>query len=148
MEKQNTEKQNTGVPGLTERLRELSDLKYRDFHSKLLPGTENVMGVRTPELRKLAKEIIKGDWETFLEENDRAWYENDILQGLVTAGAKMMPEERLRREEAEAERMAEEARVKELQAYCEKKGLSFEEEEAKYQAKLRAKRAKQEAKKK
>ena len=46
MEKQNTEKQNTGVPGLTERLRELSDLKYRDFHSKLLPGTENVMGVR------------------------------------------------------------------------------------------------------
>lgn len=97
MEKQNTEKQNTGVPGLTERLRELSDLKYRDFHSKLLPGTENVMGVRTPELRKLAKEIIKGDWETFLEENDRAWYENDILQGLVTAGAKMTPEERLRR---------------------------------------------------
>ena len=93
MEKQNTEKQNTGVPGLTERLRELSDLKYRDFHSKLLPGTENVMGVRTPELRKLAKEIIKGDWETFLEENDRAWYENDILQGLVTAGAKMTPEE-------------------------------------------------------
>ena len=58
------------------------------------------------------------------------------------------PEERLRREEAEAERMAEEARVKELQAYCEKKGLSFEEEEAKYQAKLQAKRAKQEAKKK
>ena len=35
--------------------------------------------------------------KTFLEENDRAWYENDILQGLVTAGAKMTPEERLRR---------------------------------------------------
>lgn len=82
---------------LTERLQELADPKYREFHKRLLPGTENVMGVRTPELRKLAKEIIKGDWETFLKENDRTWYENDILQGLVTAGAKMNPEERIRR---------------------------------------------------
>lgn len=50
------------------------------------------------------------------------------------------PEERLRREEEEADRLAEAARVAELKARCEKKGLSFEEEEAKYQAKQEAKR--------
>lgn len=103
MEKEKTKKQDVkpqGTQSLTERLQELADPKYRDFHSRLLPGTDNVMGVRTPELRKLAKEIIKGDWETFLEKNDRSWYENDILQGLVTAGAKMEPKERLRRVKA------------------------------------------------
>ena len=42
--------------------------------------------------------------------------------------------------------MAEEDRLKELKAKCEKKGLNFEEEEAKYQAKLAEKKAKAEAK--
>ena len=49
------------------------------------------------------------------------------------------PEERLRREEAEADRMAEEARIADLKAYCEKKGLNFAAEEAKYQEKRRRK---------
>lgn len=71
-----------------ERLLALQDFEYQKFHSKLVPGCDNVLGVRTPELRKLAKEICKGDWEDFLRENDREWYEKDILQGLVTAGAK------------------------------------------------------------
>ena len=49
-------------------------------------------------------------------------------------------------EQAEQDKLAEENRIAELKAKCEKKGLSFEEEEAKYQAKLAAKRAKEEAK--
>ena len=42
-------------------LRELQDLKYRDFHSKLLPGVdkETMIGIRTPVLRKFAKEFSK-----------------------------------------------------------------------------------------
>ena len=90
---------NNGVPfsmeSLKKRLEELEDPKYRQFQSGLLPGTDNVLGVRIPELRRLAREIIKGDWETFLQENDRTWYENDILQALVTAGARMDPGDRL-----------------------------------------------------
>ena len=57
------------------------------------------------------------------------------------------PEERLRREEEENDRLAEEARKAELKARCEKKGLAYEEEEAKYQAKLEEKRKAAEAKK-
>lgn len=56
------------------------------------------------------------------------------------------PEERMRLEQEEQDRISEEARKTELRAYCEKKGLSYEAEEAKYQEKLAAKRAAAEAK--
>ena len=44
--------------------------------------------------------------------------------------------------------MAEENRIQELKAKCARKGLSFDEEEAKHQAKLAEKAAKDAAKKK
>lgn len=56
------------------------------------------------------------------------------------------PEELARREQEEQDKLAEENRVKELKALCEKKGLDFDEEEAKYQAKLAAAKEKAEAK--
>ena len=49
------------------------------------------------------------------------------------------PEERLRLEQEQADREADEARRAELEARCKKKGLNFEEEEEKYQAKRAAK---------
>ena len=52
------------------------------------------------------------------------------------------PEEKERLEQEALDREAEEKRISELKARCEKKGLSFEEEEAKYQARLAAKDAK------
>ena len=79
------------------RLLELADPGYREFHGKLLPGTDNILGVRVPALRKLAKEIVRGDWEAFLLENDRGWYEKDMLQGLVIGCAPMDYEKRLAR---------------------------------------------------
>ena len=52
------------------------------------------------------------------------------------------PEEKAEMERQENERKAEEIRIKELKEKCAKKGLNFEQEEAKYQAKLAAKNAK------
>ena len=45
-----------------EQLFALQDLKYRDFHSKLMPNIskENVIGIRVPVLRKFAKNFAKG----------------------------------------------------------------------------------------
>lgn len=57
------------------------------------------------------------------------------------------PAERMRLEEEQAEKDSEEARKAELKKYCEKKGLSYEEEEAKYEEKLAQKHAAAEAKK-
>lgn len=56
------------------------------------------------------------------------------------------PEEKAAMEQKENDRIAEENRIAELKAKCEKKGLNFEEEEAKFQAKLAEKKAKAEAK--
>ena len=41
----------------------LQDLKYRDFHAKLVPGMDvnDIIGVRTPDLRKLAKQLAKDE---------------------------------------------------------------------------------------
>lgn len=58
----------------------------------------------------------------------------------------LTPEEKAALEQAENDRVAEEKRIEELKAKCAKKGLNFDEEEAKYQAKLAAAKAKAEAK--
>lgn len=47
----------------------MQDIKYRDFHSRLIPEIEKsrIIGVRTPMLRKFAKELFKdGRGERFL----------------------------------------------------------------------------------
>ena len=49
-------------------------------------------------------------------------------------------------EQEEQERKAVEKRIEELKEKCAKKGLDFDEEEAKYQAKLAEAKAKAEAK--
>ena len=48
---------------IQQQLFELQDLKYRDFHAKLVPGmnVNDIIGVRTPELRKLAKQLAKDE---------------------------------------------------------------------------------------
>ena len=56
------------------------------------------------------------------------------------------PEEKAAIEQAEQERISEVKRIEELKAKCAKQGLNFEEEEAKYQAKLAEQKAKAEAK--
>ena len=50
---------------------DLQDEKYRDFQGKLIPGSvpETMIGVRTPELRKLAKQLSKReDIDEFLND--------------------------------------------------------------------------------
>ncbi len=46
---------------ILKKLYSLQDTKYRDFQGKLLPtvDTETIIGVRTPDLRKLAKELVE-----------------------------------------------------------------------------------------
>ena len=56
------------------------------------------------------------------------------------------PEEKAAMEQEELDKKAEEKRIEELREKCAKKGLNFEEEERKYQEKLAAKKAKEEAK--
>lgn len=83
-------------PTIKEQLQELSEEKYRSFTASLNPGKENILGVRLPLLRKLAKNILKGDYEAYLKEAGDDTMEEVMLQGMVIGGCKADPEEKLR----------------------------------------------------
>lgn len=71
---------------IRDRLFELQDLKYRDFHSKLMPTVDKnfIIGVRTPALRKLAKEIKNSETaKEFLEILPHKYYEENNLHAFL-----------------------------------------------------------------
>lgn len=68
------------------RLFELQDLKYKEFQCKLMPTVdpETVIGVRTPDLRKLAKEYAKTpEVSDFLKILPHTYYEENNLHGFL-----------------------------------------------------------------
>ena len=67
---------------ILQELMELADLQYKEFHSKLIPEIpkERVLGVRTPVLRKYAKEICeREDVEEFLDMLSHEFYDENNL---------------------------------------------------------------------
>lgn len=68
------------------RLFQLQDLSYRSFQCKLMPtvAPESVIGVRTPELRKLAKELSgTEEAKVFLRILPHKYYEENNLHGFL-----------------------------------------------------------------
>ncbi len=64
----------------------MQDTDYRDFHSKLMPETdkEKVIGVRTPELRKFAKQMYgTHKANKFLNQLPHKYYEEDNLHAFL-----------------------------------------------------------------
>ena len=78
--------------------------------------------------------------EKYTDEDHRTIVENQKAEVEASGGVWEDPADRLKREEEEADAAAEAQRKEELKAKCAKKGLNFEEEEAKYQAVQEAKR--------
>ena len=76
---------------IRDRLFAMQDLKYRDFHSGLMPTIEKelVIGVRTPELRKLAKELSKTDMAAdFINILPHRYYEENNLHAFLLCDIK------------------------------------------------------------
>lgn len=76
---------------LHKELKKLQDLKYRDMQVKIIPNLEpsSIIGVRTPELKAMAKEILKsGDYEDFLNELPHKYFEENQLHAFVLSGMK------------------------------------------------------------
>lgn len=64
----------------------MQDLKYKEFHAKLMPTIEpeRIIGVRTPMMRSYAKKFAKSDdVESFLKELPHYYYEENNLHGFV-----------------------------------------------------------------
>ena len=71
---------------IQKKLFELQDLKYRDFHSKLMPTVckDKIIGVRVPQLRKFSKELNKSELkEDFLNSLPHKYYEEDNLHAFL-----------------------------------------------------------------
>lgn len=73
---------------LEPRLRALADEKLANFSSGLNPGCKPMLGVRLPELRKIAKELAKEDYKDFLEHCPDTYFEYETLQAYVLGYAK------------------------------------------------------------
>lgn len=69
---------------IKEKLFELKDPKYKEFHSGLCPGIDNIIGVRVPVLRDYAKKLAK-EYETkeLIKQIDNQYYEEIMLQGML-----------------------------------------------------------------
>lgn len=71
---------------IQQELFEMQDLKYRDFHSRLMPNIdkERIIGVRTPQLRKFAAQLGKrGEAEEFIKSLPHKYYEENNLHAML-----------------------------------------------------------------
>lgn len=76
---------------LQQKLFELQDMEYRDFHSRLMPtiDKERVIGIRMPVLRKFAADFAcTGMAASFLEELPHYYYEENNLHMMILNGIK------------------------------------------------------------
>ena len=74
------------IPKVQQDLFTMQDLKYRDFHAKLMPTVEkeSVIGVRVPVLRTYAKKFGKTEEaKQFLKVLPHQYYEENNLHGLL-----------------------------------------------------------------
>ena len=80
---------------IKKRLTDAYDSKNAAFFSKISPEAKNVTGVKVPYLRKLAREIIKGDVKEFLDNYKVETHEEFLLKGIVIFSSKLKLEEKL-----------------------------------------------------
>ena len=76
---------------ITNMLWERADGGYRDFQSKLIPSLpkESIIGVRTPALRALAKELQGSELAaSFLQELPHAYYDENQLHAILLSASK------------------------------------------------------------
>ncbi len=69
-----------------ERLMALGDPAFREFNVKLIPSVDpkTVIGVKTPLIRQLARELIKsGEWKTFVCDLPHKWFEENQVHALI-----------------------------------------------------------------
>lgn len=75
---------------IQERLFSLQDKKYQEMQYKIIPNInkETIIGVRTPELRSLAKEIIKEDYQSFLNNLPHKYFDENQLHAFIISEIK------------------------------------------------------------
>lgn len=70
---------------ITKLLFEMRDEKFRDFTSKLIPDVDKelIIGVRVPEIRRLAKALSADERKKFISELPHKYHEENLLHGAI-----------------------------------------------------------------
>ena len=79
------------LKAIQDKLYALQDTKYRDFQGKLIPtvNPKAIIGVRTPDLRTLAKELAKQeDIGTFLDTLPHTYFDENQLHAFILSEMK------------------------------------------------------------
>lgn len=79
------------LKAIQDKLYALQDTKYRDFQGKLIPTIDpkTIIGVRTPDLRTLAKELAKKeDIGTFLDALPHTYFDENQLHAFILSELK------------------------------------------------------------
>ena len=92
---------NTDFESVRKELISYSEESIAELSAKLNPTSDaNLMiGIRIGNLRKIAKQIVKNDWQKYLEESKKVsnrYFEEIILEGLVIGYAKTELDEKLK----------------------------------------------------
>lgn len=63
----------------------LKDEKYRKFNQRTVPtiNINEMIGIRIPVIRTIAKDIIKGDYIGFLDICDNEYFEETMIEGAI-----------------------------------------------------------------
>lgn len=77
-------------------LEKIAEENYRIFAAKLIPNIDNLLGVRLPKLRKIAKKIVQLDYEYYLAMDNHLYFEEVMLQGMIIGEIKLPWTERSR----------------------------------------------------
>ncbi|MEG1448107.1 MAG: DNA alkylation repair protein, partial [Oscillospiraceae bacterium] len=83
------------IEAIREQLFSLADEKYRTFSASLLPNVDNIIGVRLPLLRNIAKEISKTNYEEYLYSDEHIYFEEIMICGMAIGYAKEPPQQKL-----------------------------------------------------
>jgi 3-methyladenine DNA glycosylase AlkD len=71
-----------------EYLNSFAQKDYAGFVKKLNPDAKDVLGVRIPIIRKIAKQVCSGNWRGFLVSAGNDTFEEVMLQGMIIGYAK------------------------------------------------------------
>lgn len=85
--------------GIRNRLFNLRDSGYQKFNQKLCPDTKReILGIRIPQIRNLAKEILKendNEWISYVKDDSIEYFEEVLVQGLLVGYSSLLFEEKL-----------------------------------------------------
>lgn len=81
------------MDSIAKTLRQMADPKTAAFNAKTIPNVDpkSILGIKTPELRALAKELLKspkGAAQKFLSDLPHKYFEENQLHGFVISGIK------------------------------------------------------------